>query len=677
MKSRQSGIPLLFSSDLSASTISDETLYNDSPNNRSTNNHRLPPSSLRTLFDNSATHQDPFRMASFGQARNNTSLSASRDKTSIPAQDNLSNNIHTARQIDFAFPRISTPRKNTMSRSKSDDEQGNQRLRVPLSNSGAALGIGEATMSSSTSSISSLVESSLPTIRPGYRDVRTSRGVSDISIPKVDPMNDDLNITAISLLTESTSPILSSTAGALISDYNSSAAPSRPVFNRKRSQSSAAVSVSSNRATRNTGFPNDFHFPPTPSPVSHTITTHPIVLEQKSKQIPGDTTPQKDASSSSNESWRSSISHQGTHSLDDGSSLRSTHRNRGINGSIETGLGLPPSLSRAPLGEKQNVNKLGSYNGTLLEGSAYLMQPPTRRPTLSRQTSLPVFDSVQSLPIVPISTAVNLNAAVEIEPHPNSSNSAFVSLDGDDLLPPSPIVAASHNNLETRAAASLVTSFVEDGSQRSPLSDTLPQVKFSQLQASASPLLDSRFAADTTNNSSHTPHNASTSSTSTPSTLSNQGPIVRPLDFGPLMTSHDATHQELARTVDELTRWLNVVEIGLSEMLGRVPVNTMTHEHSQLVIAQMPTYDHDQTDVESQISRNRHSWNEEHNLYEFSGSEADDGDADFDGEEYFSYDNGILDEHYVEFVNRLTPSPDDSYISSFRSPTEQMTADVT
>ena len=56
------------------------------------------------------------------------------------------------------------------------------------------------------------------------------------------------------------------------------------------------------------------------------------------------------------------------------------------------------------------------------------------------------------------------------------------------------------------------------------------------------------------------------------------GPPIRPLDLGPLMHSHDATHAELARTVDELQQWMSVVEAGLTHMLDRTTQDTIEEE---------------------------------------------------------------------------------------------------
>ena len=58
---------------------------------------------------------------------------------------------------------------------------------------------------------------------------------------------------------------------------------------------------------------------------------------------------------------------------------------------------------------------------------------------------------------------------------------------------------------------------------------------------------------------------------------------MRPLDFSALMRSHEGTHVELARTVEDLSQWLSVVEVGLSGMLDITSEDfTITEEHEDL-----------------------------------------------------------------------------------------------
>ena len=61
------------------------------------------------------------------------------------------------------------------------------------------------------------------------------------------------------------------------------------------------------------------------------------------------------------------------------------------------------------------------------------------------------------------------------------------------------------------------------------------------------------------------------------------GPAMRPLDLSVLMRSHERTHAELTRTVEDLSQWLSVVEVGLSGMLDTTSEDlTITEKHEDL-----------------------------------------------------------------------------------------------
>lgn len=47
------------------------------------------------------------------------------------------------------------------------------------------------------------------------------------------------------------------------------------------------------------------------------------------------------------------------------------------------------------------------------------------------------------------------------------------------------------------------------------------------------------------------------------------------------MKSHEATHSELAHTVDELAQWLSVIETGLTHLLDGAAQNTIEEEQEQ------------------------------------------------------------------------------------------------
>lgn len=47
------------------------------------------------------------------------------------------------------------------------------------------------------------------------------------------------------------------------------------------------------------------------------------------------------------------------------------------------------------------------------------------------------------------------------------------------------------------------------------------------------------------------------------------------------METHESTHLELARTVEDLAQWLSVVEVGLSQILDHAIENTIEEEQEQ------------------------------------------------------------------------------------------------
>ena len=47
------------------------------------------------------------------------------------------------------------------------------------------------------------------------------------------------------------------------------------------------------------------------------------------------------------------------------------------------------------------------------------------------------------------------------------------------------------------------------------------------------------------------------------------------------MHSHEATHTQLARTVEDLAQWLSVVEFELTQMLEKASEDTIAEEQEQ------------------------------------------------------------------------------------------------
>jgi protein-serine/threonine kinase len=59
------------------------------------------------------------------------------------------------------------------------------------------------------------------------------------------------------------------------------------------------------------------------------------------------------------------------------------------------------------------------------------------------------------------------------------------------------------------------------------------------------------------------------------------GPPLRALNFSNLVQSRDETHAELARTVDDLAAWLQVVEGGLAMLLAPADDDAIEEEDEE------------------------------------------------------------------------------------------------
>ncbi|KAI0054968.1 hypothetical protein BV25DRAFT_1833444 [Artomyces pyxidatus] len=65
------------------------------------------------------------------------------------------------------------------------------------------------------------------------------------------------------------------------------------------------------------------------------------------------------------------------------------------------------------------------------------------------------------------------------------------------------------------------------------------------------------------------------------STASPRAPIIRPLDFRAVMSSHEETHAELGRIVDDLVQWLSITEVGLTKVLDSAGEDRIEEEQEE------------------------------------------------------------------------------------------------
>jgi len=76
---------------------------------------------------------------------------------------------------------------------------------------------------------------------------------------------------------------------------------------------------------------------------------------------------------------------------------------------------------------------------------------------------------------------------------------------------------------------------------------------------------------------------ASLSHSGTPTGLPTVGPPVLPLDLCTLM-SHDATNAQLVRSVNDLTKWLSVLEVGFTTMLEQGAEYSIAEEQEEVTV---------------------------------------------------------------------------------------------
>lgn len=143
-----------------------------------------------------------------------------------------------------------------------------------------------------------------------------------------------------------------------------------------------------------------------------------------------------------------------------------------------------------------------------------------------------------------------------------------------DLLPPSPSVVNYNSRVFAPSPSALNSSVIAgEGSALRSLASSAnaSTISLSQSHTNSPPPSDPSSHSYSYGNNNSSSFNSSTS-------VGSFGPPIRPLDFGALMLSHEGTHTELAQTVEDLTQWLSVVEVGLSRMLETAGKDTITEE---------------------------------------------------------------------------------------------------
>ena len=474
-----------------------------------------------------------------------------------------------------------------------------------------------------------------------FRDIRSSRGPADIEIP---PQSSE---TSLELGPSPLPPVSDSnptTASSSLTTTDSRAS------SRNRSQSGVPNSRSLHPPAPDDKRVNEFHFPaiPSPSPPGSGYSSgrdeHSSTLAPTSKTH--DRTSPTHASVSSLTTSPQSVHHP-THSLDVPPSvglprrmpppgslppLNSIVRSRSAtpsdghvadyNISPHPGRSVPPS-------RKPSLSRLASV--AVMETVQPPMTPPTKpfaTPVRKRSgsstsgmsdiTGLPGLKDVLKVRITFFTFSMHffslhawrsalVFANTLIPQIPSLSSEHHLGMSAD-LLPPSPSAVITNIRLYNHTASNLSTfTTLSDptptlassplpnvASSESPTARGLPTITTRSPPHSSHPT-DIYFPASAAPSSSpkRSDIHRQNGSLATNSLMSNslRGPTVRPLDFVALMSSHDETHAELARIVDDLASWLSVTEQGLTRMLENASEDRIEEEQEELAGTDIETTD--------------------------------------------------------------------------------------
>ncbi|PIL36069.1 transporter [Ganoderma sinense ZZ0214-1] len=544
------------------------------------------PATLRNLFDyGDPPPPEPFRMPTFETPSDDPLLTnPSLNISTTPArgrspsrglatpESTHSEDLRTAKQSSFVFPpKALTPRSKSSGGEQDENDLPpvspveRKRERLP------PLGPGIPRMLAPTLTDSDERPTIPPSNKTGptYREKRSTSGMPDIEIPE---------LSGVAAAADSPPPIV------LSSSSPEQTTARLPLMSRKRSQSSVAglssSPVPSASRERNLATP-DFRFPPiAPSPLSldrDAATASPTPtfrLHGHDRRSPTHSS----VSTISTISTSSSV-HQTSQSLD---ASIVPKRLASPGGSLPT----PPPIMRA----RSATATTESSPFAAAQNSIINPKTPSRRPSLSRLASAPALD----MPLRPFARSQDRSGSPAESTFNPSTGMPLPGLrdvlkiptinfehkqSHVDLLPPSP----APYPIPARPTKPPLHSLTQLNSTASSSTTSLNSLS-SQPNMSST---DLRLMSMSISEASYSSHSRSLSLggsqtlTAVPADL----PPIRPLDLGPLMHSHELTHAELARTVDDLQKWMSIVEVGLVQMLDRSAQDQLTiEEESEEVI---------------------------------------------------------------------------------------------
>ncbi|KAF5385865.1 hypothetical protein D9615_002457 [Tricholomella constricta] len=524
------------------------------------------PSSLRLLFEDDSTPQQEtlrppaFQIPSHPSAPSpsssiapSTSPSPGRERIPIrraQTLDTLGDDL-SAKQKTFVYP----PRGMTRSRSKlspsvpdSDDEGSSHTHFDPNSTPSPRIRPSPSPDPSSPDFYGD------PAKKPSLRDPRTLRSNRPpFEIDTTPSASDEEQAN------DETSPATTVTPG-FPSSTPESFPPNSPWITRKRSKSTGEA-LDPRRVGRvdlDLESSSAFQFPPSPKPFLSSEPTPSTSLPPRSHSRMSPT------HLSASTSVSSPGAHQTTYSLDTSASARRVPTPNPM---------LPPSITRTRSATTLPETPPPNTEASLLrKGSANDGAPliPPLKPFALTGRSRSGSDASQS--IIPGTPGLKDVLKARMSDLLPPSPSAAVYNARNFLASPSSLnFSVTSSNADTHrqysafrdAASSAATSF----SLGLPPSQSPPPLRRIATEPPFSASLSERGGAHARKIS------LGTATASTPSL----GPPVRPLNYSKLITDEN-TYSELARTIDDLTQWLTVVEVGLSGMLDKVYTDTIEEE---------------------------------------------------------------------------------------------------
>ncbi|KAJ3482494.1 hypothetical protein NLI96_g6936 [Meripilus lineatus] len=457
---------------------------------------------------------------------------STRGRPRSPTAPTPPEEVRTAKQTSFVFPpRSNTPRSASAFPPAPLD---NDALYPPLDRgwnkarkiSGGALDLPALPSDSFSSKASS---SGAINFRQTSRDRRPLRGPPpSIEVPYY-PDDGDFDESDISTSTLVKTPVSSSEP--------SSSQVSQPRLTRKRSQSSAAESTPpGGRLTPlGSGIPHrnrtlnsstDFHFPVNPGPRSASLVHEPFDNVGYGASGSPRLGPKQSV-----ESLKRPLDLLGSSG---GAHHKFEHPEIARSSSLPQISQSPPSPNISSASQRSRHDR--SPSGTPQPSLAPLTLPSAA----SSSTSLNSATSSSSLSIFG-----NSSQSIPTQPQQPSSASAHAP------------TAHTRSHSQNHAQAPITPMSSSTGSPPNP---PPPATVANGLTASAVPIPPVPLASLT-------------------------GPTILPLNFIPLTLSHEATHAQLATTVDDLAQWLSVVELGLTGLLESANEDIIEEEQESDVVS--------------------------------------------------------------------------------------------